>query len=354
MAPFDRLTGWYDRLRHRWMYRKGSGGTGTGSRLSSLGSAVSLKGLRGKMSGGLATKSLVGFFVLLVAYYFIGGWIIHSIDDDPDFRPSAEYNVAGGSHVVAMTAALIKREVEDKRWTANDPWFVPSAFLDNMPNYQQGIVSALARFSFEMTDQLGRTRGSSQTDPDLQSASGLLQYAGDVWIWDPKVSLMPRASSEAQYRAARDALLKYNARLAKGEAVFERRADNLMATLDRIALDIGSSSAVLVSAVEGATGRIIDPSADDNFYNVKGQLYAYYLLLDALHQDFDTLITERGLTGAWEQMQDSMHKAAMLDPLVVVNGTPDGQFLPNHLAAQGFYLLRARTQLREITNILLK
>jgi hypothetical protein len=28
--------------------------------------------------------------------------------------------------------------------------------------------------------------------------------------------------------------------------------------------------------------------------------------------------------------------------------------VPSHLAAQGFYLLRARTQLREISNILLK
>ena len=350
MALFDRLTGWYDRQRHRWMYRKGSG-TGAGMSMPGL---PKLGAWRGKISGSRARKGLLGFFVFLVFYYFVGGWIIHSIDDDPDFRPAAEFNQPGGSHVVAMTAALIEREVEDKRWTANDPWFVPSAFLDNMPNYQQGIISALARFSFEMTDQLGRTRGSSQADPDLQSASGLLQYAGDVWIWDPKVSLMPRASSEAQYRAARDALLKYNTRLASGEAVFERRGDNLMATLDRIALDLGSSSAVLVGSVVENSGRLIDPTADDNFYNVKGQLYAYYMLLGALGKDFETLIAERGLTGAWDQMQDSLLKAAMLDPLVVVNGTPDGQFLPNHLAAQGFYLLRARTQLREITNILLK
>ena len=43
-----------------------------------------------------------------------------------------------------------------------------------------------------------------------------------------------------------------------------------------------------------------------------------------------------------------------LQPLVVVNGRADSQFLPSHLAAQGFYLLRARTQLREIRDILLR
>ncbi|MEQ9146260.1 MAG: DUF2333 family protein [Parvibaculaceae bacterium] len=343
MALRDTFAGFFDRLRHRWMYRRGWN-------LPSF----SLSGFGRFFKGGAARKTAIGLVVFLFFYYVLGGFWIHTIDDDADFRPAAEEMVPGGSHAVAMAAALIDREVNQRRWVANDPWFVPSAFLDNMPNYQQGIISALARFSFELTDQLGRTRGSSQTDTDLQSASGLLQYAGDVWVWDPSVSLMPRASSEAQYREARKALLNYNTRLAAGDAVFEKRGDNLMATLDRIALDIGSSSAALDRAVVENSGSFIDMSADDQFYNVKGQLYAYYLLLSALGQDFDKLITERELNAAWEQMLDSLHKAAMLSPMVVVNGSPDGQFLPSHLAAQGFYLLRARTQLREITNILLK
>ena len=45
---------------------------------------------------------------------------------------------------------------------------------------------------------------------------------------------------------------------------------------------------------------------------------------------------------------------AIVAPWVVVNGAPDSQILPSHLVAQGFYLLRGRTQRREITNILLK
>ena len=53
-------------------------------------------------------------------------------------------------------------------------------------------------------------------------------------------------------------------------------------------------------------------------------------------------------------MLDSLRQAAVLDPLVVMNGDPDGSLLPNHLAVQGFYLLRARTQLREIGSVLLR
>ena len=44
---------------------------------------------------------------------------------------------------------------------------------------------------------------------------------------------------------------------------------------------------------------------------------------------------------------ESLREAAQLDPLIVTNGSPDGIFPNSHLTAQGFYLLRARTQLRE-------
>lgn len=302
------------------------------------------------------TAAGIGLAILLVAvfYYPVGMLLTHAIDDDPAFRPSAAELPPNGSRAVAMAAALIDREVNQNRWVANDPFFLPPAALDNMPNFQQGIVSALARFSFELTDQIGRTRGSSQTDADLQSAAGQLQYSGKIWVFDLSTSLAPTTTSEARYRAARAALLRYNERLAGGTAVFERRSDNLLATLDRIALDLGSSSASIDDHIAERSGLFIDTRGDDLFYSVKGQTYAYYLLLRELGADYGNVISERELNNAYAQMLDSMRDAAMLDPWVVVNGRPDGQFMPSHLAAQGFYLLRARTRLREITNILLK
>jgi len=90
------------------------------------------------------------------------------------------------------------------------------------------------------------------------------------------------------------------------------------------------------------------------FKAADGRLYAYYLILKAFRQDFSRIIKERELGPAWDQMLGSMRTAAVLQPFVVVNGAPDSQFMPSHLATQGFYLLRARTQLKEIGNILLK
>ncbi len=297
---------------------------------------------------------LIVIVAILLLYYPLGMLWVSKIDDDTSFQLSAADMPPGGSRAVAMTAALIDREVNRTGWVANDPFFLPGAMLDNMPNFQQGIIGALARFSFELTDQLGRNRGSSQADRDLQEAAGLLQYSGTKWVFDFSTSLAPTATSEAQYRKARRALLSYNRRLADGSATYERRSDNLQAALERISADLGSSSAILDQQIRQHSGDFIDFHGDDVFYSVKGQTYAYFMVLRELGQDFESVLRERDLGNAWKNMLDSFHEAATLRPWVVVNGRPDSIFRPSHLAVEGFYLLRARTQMREVTNILQK
>ncbi|NQW09833.1 MAG: DUF2333 family protein [Alphaproteobacteria bacterium] len=296
--------------------------------------------------------SLIALVVATMLYYAVGMVVMHRVDDDPDF--AAAEVPAGASKAVAVAEALIRREIDDYFWVANDPFFFPSAVLDNTPNFQQGIVYALSRFAIEMSDQIGRTRGSSEVDADLDTAAGLLKYPGDVWIFNLSTSLMPTASSESQYRAAARALASYNKRLAAGEAVFERRADNLLGTLDRIAADLGSTSATIDQHLAEPSPGFFDTEVDDIFYQTKGRLYAYYRLLDMLGQDFGSVLGDKQVVSAWTQMLDSIRQAAVLDPIVVMNGAPDGVYFPSHLAVQGFYLLRARTQLREISNILQK
>jgi hypothetical protein len=318
---------------------------------------------RRRLPGSVKKISLSGIaiIVLLAAlYYPIGMALTHRIDDNPDFGlvagPDGTLAVPdhGGSEAVRMTIELLRREVDINPWTPNDPFFFPTAALDNMPNYQQGIVYALSRFAIEMADQIGRSRGSSQVDPNLDKASGLLKYAGDVWVWDPSVSIAPTATSEAQYRAGRRELEAYNDRLARGEAVFESRTDNLLATLERFTADIGSTSAVIDEQVANHGGDFLDFRADDVFYQTKGRLYGYYILLRSLKDDYANIITERQLDAAWDNMLTSLRAAVMLDPLVITNGAPDSMIRPSHLVSQGFYLLRARTQMKEISNILLK
>lgn len=304
----------------------------------------------GRVLGGRVVGIGAGAVLLAaVIYYPVGMIMVHKVDDNPSLTWTTPQ---GGSEAVGATIALLKREVDQNGWVANDPWFMPTSMLDNMPNFQQGMVGALSRFALEMTDQIGRVRGSSQADADLEKAAGLLKYPGNVWIFDFSTSLAPTATSEAQYRSATRALERYNERLSGGTAVFERRADNLLGTLDRFAADLGSLSAVVDKSLSDLS--TFSTKADDVFYQNKGRLYAYFILLKAMERDFSNVIVEKEVQSAWEQMLVSIQQAATMDPPVVINGSPDALILPSHLAAQGFYLLRARTQLREIANVLLK
>ncbi|MGB0920029.1 MAG: DUF2333 family protein [Alphaproteobacteria bacterium] len=303
---------------------------------------------------GLIKKAIGAVLVLALIYYPAGFLLFHTIDDDLGFAENAKATEPGRSHAVAIVANVLEREVKGNGWVANDPWFYPTAFMDNMPNYQQGMIAAFGRFAYELQDQLGRSRGSSQVDPDLDTATGLLQYPADVWHFDIATSIAPTATSEAQYKRAIDTLRNYNERLGVGAAVYEKRADNLLATLDRIALDLGASSAVIDEHLENQPGFFVDTTADDVFYATKGQLYAYAMVLEGLGLDFESIIVEKDVMPLWREMTNNLKEAAELQPWIVVSGAPDSQFLPSHLAGQGFYLLRARTQLREITNILLK
>lgn len=300
-----------------------------------------------------STWKRIGIAVPFVFFLYIVITIpfVHNIDDNLVFETSEP---SGSSATVEIIAMLVEREVDTHRWTPNDPFFMPGWWIDNTPSYQSGIMNALSRFTMELRDQLGRSRGSSPVDTGLEAVASNLAIEGTRWVMDFDTSFLPTTPSETYYRDAVKQLHNYNARLASGDAIFEKRSDNFQATLDRIAQDIGSATASIDNYIaDNAGGFLPDTGADDLFYQVKGKAYAYTLILKALEKDFSTVITERDIENIYTELLNSMESVVDLDPLIVTNGQRDG-ILSNHLATQGFNLLRARTRLKEITNILLK
>ena len=288
---------------------------------------------------------------VFLIYYPIGMVVVHHINDAPDYD-IASYKTEGGSEAVASAIALITRETS-KHWTPNDPFFYPGSALVRMPAFQRGVIASIARFSIELSDQIGRSRGSSQVDADLQKAAGLLNYSPNVWMWDFSVSWFPTASSEKQYGEGIKSLQRYNERLAKHDAVFETRADNLLQTLDRMASDLGSASAAIDDHIHNNSALALRSSANV-FYTTKGRMYGNYMLLKALEKDFAPVIAERQLQNVWNAMLQSLREGMEAKQFLVINANTKNSIFANHLANQGFYLMRARTQMREITNILLK
>lgn len=297
-------------------------------------------------------RGLVGLAVILLLYYPLGAILDHRINDDPAFVAPAPPE--GGSLTVAAAAGLLTREVEETGWVANTPPFASNALLKyggNMMNFQIGITTAVGVVSVELRDQIGRQRGSSAVDPDLRQAASDIQYDPERWIWRWG-RILPEVSAEDQYRSARDRFLDYNERLAAGEAVFDRRSDNLRVVLERIALDLGASAAQLDSQIVAGRRLLIDRQADKLLYNVKGRSYAYLILLRGLRADFAEVIEARGVAPIYDDMLADLEVAATLQPLITQNGARDGIGANNHLAVEGFYVMTARTKLREITEIL--
>ncbi|MEM7496460.1 MAG: DUF2333 family protein [Pseudomonadota bacterium] len=298
-----------------------------------------------------------GLIAGLVAANFLGAYVLggmlltERIDDNLAFVP--EQPTEGGLASVDMTVSLIEREVNDHAWVANDPFFLPGHWLPNMRYYQQGVVYGLSRFAFELADSLGRSRGATAVDPDLDRAAGLLRFPGDVWIFDFEKTWTPVVTSEEQYLSAVRALDAYNRRIASGEAVFDPRQDNLAAVLNRIEADVSSKINVLSEHVERvAAGETVSTTSNEVFYVTKGRLYAYAMLLKSLEQDFGPIIQGEGLGIVWRQMIKSFENAAAMRPLVVTNSPPGSIFIPNHVTELGFFALRAKTQLRDVMTVL--
>lgn len=305
---------------------------------------------------GPVSRSIVGaavFGLVFVLYYGVGGFLISTIDDDQAFRPSPQDLPPNGSVTVAMMSGLMNRELNEHSWTADDPWFFPTALLDNMPAYQRGIRQMTLQVALELKDQVARTRGSGGIDADLEEAFSDLSYPPSRW-WIGTDWPWIRSSSTSNYRDAVKALSRYNQRVAANDALFERRSDTLNAVLDRMALSLGAASNRLDKQVAQAGDKTLDFEADDAFYEVRGEAYAAYLILTGLQEDYAGLIRQRELANVWAELLKSLQELIALDPLIVANGEPGAMLVKNHLAEQGFSLLRARQQLREITAILQK
>ncbi len=338
---------WLTRWKLSWQARRQQRAEGAASNDESL---VAFLNDRLGRAGWITGAALL----LLFLYFGVGGIALSTVDDDLAFRPSPADLPPGGSVAVAMSSGLLDRELNTHRWTPDDPWFFPTGLIDNMPAFQTGMRQTTQQFLLELKDQVARARGSGSTAPDLEKAFADLSYPPDRW-WLGTDWPWIRGSSTSYYRDAVTELRRYNSRVGNGQALFERRADTLNAVLDRLALSLGSASAQLDQHVANHAGKgLIDWQSDNVFYNVRGQAYAAHMILRGLREDYGGLIRQRELATVWGELMRSLEALIAIDPLIVANSDPQGLLINNHLTAQGVLLMRARTELREITAILQK
>lgn len=269
----------------------------------------------------------------------------------------------GRSAVVESVKYLMQFNIEENSWISSHPLYKggffgidwdATPFMDNKASFQRGVQQATARIAVELADQLGRVRGTSQIDRDLQRARGWMQSDQFTWYFNPfsRLPFGPTTPTQSFYSKAIDAFESYNKRLENCQATFDARSDNLMAMMDRIAKDIGSTSARIKDRSEKHNSGWFDFRADNQFYEAKGQLYALYGILRGARADFQKVLEIRRAEDLWANMEGQIRSALELDPLIVSNGTEDGWIMPTHLTTIGFYILRVRSNMIELRSVL--
>ncbi|MEM8751355.1 MAG: DUF2333 family protein [Pseudomonadota bacterium] len=283
------------------------------------------------------------------------------------------------SRIVQMQQALIDMLVNQNDWAPATPQYrigvfglLPwsqTPFFDNKASFQVGVLTALRRVSIELTDTLGRVRGTSGADPDLEAARGELQRDELTWVINPFDDRRPFISDTAasSYRNAISLFERYNGRLAACDALFDARADNLFQLFDRITKDLGSTVDQIASRSQGEVYDVethsfvdgdgndwgwFDMRADNLFHEASGKMYAYHGILQAAREDFAEVIRNRNIGDVWDRMEAHTAEAAALSPLIVSNGREDGFAMPDHLSVMAENILSARANMTEIREIL--
>ncbi|HEX7914761.1 DUF2333 family protein [Rudaea sp.] len=281
---------------------------------------------------------------------------------------SAQHNqpVAAGS-VVTATLIGSAETLLDKRggYLSNDK-FPPGVLMDNVPNWEFGVLTATRDLAREMRNKFARSQSQSEEDGDLKEADPLFSSPNDRW-------LLP--SSESQYRKAIGHVENYFVKLGKNDpngAQFYARADSLADYLDLVSTRLGSLSQRLSASVgqlqlqgETPAGTALMQNAqgqqvvktpwdkiDDIFYESRGYTWALLEQLKAIEADFGPVLERKGAMVSLKQVIRELEESQkpVWSP-VILNGSPFG-FFANHSLVMANYVSRANAAIIDLKNLL--
>ncbi len=280
-----------------------------------------------KVSNLNAAKVFVILFALLfILYYGVFGAIFNS-----DIRKNVNVKLRefGGLKTLGVASYIIDREVQDNLWTPSLPFFFPTYFLDNLPNFQLGVMKA----NSIIVDSLA---SFAKSDKKLFEASELLAYDGKIWMFE-KGGVLPVPSAASQYKKSR-VLIKKSSPLANGLALDKFSFLYLINTIDK-------SLSISLNKIDKA--NIEDENIDDVFYYNQGKAYAYLLFLKAMSHDYKNVLIETNLYEPITSVIKSLENACKVSPTIVKNANRSSSSA-NHLYNLGYYLQKALLKLEVI------
>lgn len=244
----------------------------------------------------------------------------------------------------------------------------PSVFLDNMPNWEYGVVIQLRDLSRSLRKDMSRSQSQSTEDVDLVKAEPLLHFNNDSWM-------LP--STEGEYRSAARYIEGYMARLAdpaEPSAQFYARADNLSSWLMDVETRLGSLSQRLSASVgqqryntdlageanaeqstpSQAQAQVKTPrfEVDDIFYEARGYAWALLHVLRAIEVDFAAVLENKTALVSLQQIIRELESTqeTVWSPFIL-NGNGFGM-VANHSLVMANYISRANAAIIDLRELL--
>ena len=269
--------------------------------------------------------------------------------------------------VVTSTLMGCAETLLDKRggYFSNDK-FPPGLFMDNVPNWEFGVLTASRDLARELRNKFSRSQSQSEEDVDLKEADPLFSSPNDRW-------LLP--SSEGQYRKAIAHVDGYLLRLGENDpngAQFYARADSLADYLDTVSGRLGSLSQRLSASVgqlrlEGdapvdanAPAPASSPQmvktpwsqVDDVFYESRGYTWALLQQLKSIQVDFAPILQRKNAMVSLKQVIRELEESQKpVHSPIILNGSPFG-FFANHSLVMANYVSRANAAVIDLKSLL--
>ncbi|MCK9469545.1 MAG: DUF2333 family protein [Porticoccaceae bacterium] len=283
----------------------------------------------------------------------------------------AEY--AGGRKVTGAhtTAALVgvASTLLDKPggYLSNDR-LPPGVWLDNIPNWEYGVLIQVRDMSKAMRDRFSRSQSQSQEDPDLALSEPLFNFDNNSWM-------LP--ATEKEYRKAIGHVENYLFRLTDDDrynANFYARADNLRFWLSTVESRLGSLSQRLTASVgqrrlnidlagdsagsesRPGNGEVMVKTPwtelDDVFFEARGTAWALIHFLRAVERDFGPVLDGKNARVSLQQIIRELEatQVALFSP-VILNGTGFG-LVANHSLTMASYISRANAAIIDLRELL--
>ena len=288
---------------------------------------------------------VLGITCFIFLYYPIGGWLIHNTDT-PIYEPKNQNN---NLHVIDAISHLVNQEVRQKIWTPNLPIIFPSYFLDNMPNFQLGVISAISTTANSLK-QLKYNSVNTSVKDNLTEAAELFQYPGTIWLISPQNHLLPATSSNTQYKKAKRKLDDVNKEIASNKAVIPFSVDNFTIMISYIKKDLNALIKTNASHVRENQNSFFDFKVDNYFYFSFGKIYAYLQIAKAIGYDFKEVLIKHDIYQYWTKFLNLFEQLLKIEPLIIRNAPLNSSFAPNHLTTINFYIANAVNYLNNILN----